>query len=60
MKGLVFGALHDLDEHMGGELVGLIAGGDTDDGEVASTGARRQGWRRAGVFFGLIVGELGD
>jgi hypothetical protein len=34
VDGLVVGALHDLDEHVGGELVGLIAGGDADDGEV--------------------------
>ncbi len=27
-------ALHELDEHLGGELVGLIAGGDADDGEL--------------------------
>ena len=60
MKGLVVGVLHDLDEHVGGELVGLIAGGDADDGEVAAAGARRQGWRGVGVFFGLIVGEFGD
>ena len=33
-EGLVVGALHELDEHVGGELVGLIAGGDADDGEV--------------------------
>ena len=33
-EGLVVGALHELDEHVGGELVGLIVGGDTDDGEV--------------------------
>ena len=60
MKGLVVGVLHDLDEHVGRELVGLIAGGDADDGEVAAAGARRQGGWCAGVFFGLIVGEFGD
>ena len=40
------GPLHELDEHVGGEFVGLIAGGDADDGEVflGMRGAGRAGW----------------
>ncbi len=34
-KGLVGAALHELAEHERGELVGLIVGGDADDGELA-------------------------
>ncbi len=60
---MVVGALHDLDEHVGGELVGLIAGGDADYGEVGlPVGARREGCggEEVWVFFWLVVGELGD
>ena len=39
VEGLVVGPLHELDEHVGGEFVSLIAGGDADDGEVALAGA---------------------
>jgi hypothetical protein len=62
-EGLVGGLLHQLDEHVGGELVGLIAGGDADDGEVLLTltltgGARGFGYVRG--IFGAVVGEFGD
>ena len=36
------GPLHELDEHVGGEFVGLVADGDADDGELFfSVGGRR-------------------
>jgi hypothetical protein len=62
-EGLVGGLLHELDEHVGGELVGLIAGRDADDGEVVLTltltgGARGGGG--IGRIFGAVVGEFGD
>ena len=37
-EGLVVGLLHELNEHLAGELVGLIVGGDADDGEVFAVG----------------------
>lgn len=33
-EGLMVGALHELAEHEGGELVSLVADGDADDGEL--------------------------
>jgi hypothetical protein len=48
---------------MGGEFVGLITGGDTDDGEVAYLGAERERLGRIGAsgqFFLMVVGEFGD
>ena len=33
-QGLMGGAFHQLNEHLGAELVGLVADGDADDGEV--------------------------
>lgn len=63
-EGLVRGLFHYLTEHLGGELVGLIAGGDADDGEVRLLwGSRGKEWdSRVGVgrFFGTVVGEFGD
>ena len=51
VESLVGGALHELDEHVGGELVGLIAGGDADDGEVFFHAKRRGCGRRSAGFF---------
>ncbi len=60
---LMVGAVHELDEHVGGELVGLIAGGDADDGELLFTvGARREereGRGGVGGLLLLVIGELG-
>ncbi len=47
VEGLVGGALHELDEHVGGELVGLIAGGDADDGEVFLHGGEAESGDRS-------------
>ena len=53
VEGLVVGALHELDEHVGGEFVGLIAGGDADDGEVfLHGGSRERGGRNLAASFG--------
>ena len=46
--GLVCGSLHELAEHERGEIVGLIAGGDADDGEVAL------------FFWGGVEEQFGD
>ena len=46
---MMVGPFHDLDEHVGGEFVGLITGGDADDGEVAYPGAQRDRVRRDGA-----------
>ena len=43
-EGLVVGALDELAEHEGGELVGLIVGGDADDGELVC-GCEDERWR---------------
>lgn len=55
-EGLVGGLLHELDEHVGGEFVGLVAGGDADDGEVVSAGVRGVGSGGVGGIFGAVVG----
>ena len=60
MEGLVGGLLHELDEHVGGEFVGLVAGGDADDGEVLLHGDAGGGSAESPGFFLVIVGEFGD
>jgi len=64
-EGLVVGLLHELNEHLAGELVGLIVGGDADDGEVFAVGGGDRGVRCGGAvavggLFGAVVGEFGD
>ena len=54
------GPLHELDEHVGGQFVGLIAGGDADDGEVLLHGEAGSAERGVSGFFLVIVGEFGD
>lgn len=54
-------APHELAEHEGGELVGLVVGGDADNGErfLPEAGdAGRRGERVGGQLL-LVVGELG-
>jgi hypothetical protein len=58
VESLVVGPLHELDEHVGGEFVGLIAGGDADYSEVFLLG-EVQGREGRGGFFGAVVGEFG-
>ena len=46
------GPFHELDEHVGGEFVGLIVGGDADDGEVSL----RWGWGAGRVRAAFSLG----
>lgn len=59
-EGGVVGVFHELGEHEGGELVGLIAGGDADYGEALAGGAVGWDGDDAGGGGGAVVGEFGD
>ncbi len=55
-------ALHELDEHLSGEFIGLVTGGDADYGELLRFGGARRIRRSSysvGVYFLFVVGEFG-